>query len=76
MPQVKARQLREKSVVELQQHESTLREQIFKLRFQKATGQAENPARIALVRKELARVLTVLAEMGAPDAPGAGAKGE
>jgi len=47
---------------ELRQQEGTLREQIFKLRFQKATGQAENPQRIALVRKELARVLTVLRE--------------
>jgi large subunit ribosomal protein L29 len=59
---VKARQLRDKSVQELQEQESTLREQIFKLRFQTATGQAENPQRVALVRKELARVLTVLRE--------------
>jgi len=62
MPQVKAMQLRDKSVQELQEQESTLREQIFKLRFQQATGQAENPQRVALVRKELARVLTVLRE--------------
>jgi large subunit ribosomal protein L29 len=62
MPQVKARQLRDKSLQELQEQESTLREQIFKLRFQQATGQAENPQRVALVRKELARVLTVLRE--------------
>ncbi len=62
MPQVKARQLREKSVEELQEQERTLREQIFKLRFQKATGQTENPQRITLARKELARVLTVLSE--------------
>ena len=62
MPQVKARTLRDRTVDELRQQEGTLREQIFKLRFQKATGQAENPQRIALVRKELARVLTVLRE--------------
>ena len=62
MPQVKASQLRDKSVQELQEQESTLREQIFKLRFQTATGQAENPQRVAMVRKELARVLTVLRE--------------
>jgi len=62
MPQVKAKQLRDKSVQELQEQESTLREQVFKLRFQQATGQAENPQRVALVRKELARVLTVLRE--------------
>jgi large subunit ribosomal protein L29 len=62
MPMVKARTLRDRTVDELLQQEGTLREQIFKLRFQKATGQAENPQRIALVRKELARVLTVLRE--------------
>jgi large subunit ribosomal protein L29 len=62
MPQVKARQLRDKTVDELRQQEETLREQIFKLRFQAATGQAENPQRIWNVRKELARVLTVLSE--------------
>lgn len=68
MPQVKARQLRDKSVQELQEQESTLREQIFKLRFQTATGQAENPQRVAMVRKELARVLTVLREKSVADA--------
>lgn len=65
MPQVKASQLREKSVDELRAQEQNLREQIFKLRFQKATGQAENPQRIHLVRKELARVLTVLRQKAA-----------
>jgi large subunit ribosomal protein L29 len=65
MPQVKARQLRDKSVAELRAQETDLRDQIFKLRFQKATGQAENPQRIVLVRKELARVLTVIREKSA-----------
>lgn len=65
MAQVKARQLREKSVEDLVEQERTLREQIFKLRFQKATGQAENPQKITMVRKELARVLTVLGEKAA-----------
>ncbi len=62
MPQVKANQLREKNLEELKTREQTLREQIFKLRFQKATGQSESPQKIALVRKELARVLTVIRE--------------
>jgi large subunit ribosomal protein L29 len=69
MPEVRARQLREKSIEELHAQEKTLREQIFKLRFQKATGQAENPQTIWLVRKQLARVLTVIQEKAA----GAGA---
>jgi large subunit ribosomal protein L29 len=65
MAQIKARQLRDKSLGELRQQEGDLRDQIFKLRFQKTTGQAENPQRIALVRKELARVLTVIREKSA-----------
>ena len=70
MAQVKARLLREKSVEDLVEQEQVLREQIFKLRFQKATGQAENPQKIAMVRKELARVLTVLGEKKAAGGPG------
>jgi large subunit ribosomal protein L29 len=62
MPQVKAAELRDKTLDELRTREETLREQIFKLRFQKATGQAESPHKVALVRKELARVLTVIRE--------------
>jgi large subunit ribosomal protein L29 len=62
MPRLKAATLRDKTVDELVQQEEALREQIFKLRFQKAAGQAENPQRISLVRKDLARVLTVLRE--------------
>ena len=64
MAQLKAAQLRDKTVDDLLRQENTLREQIFKLRFQKATGQTENPQKIWLVRKELARVLTVLREKG------------
>jgi len=63
--QVKARVLRDKNVDELRQQEHDLREQIFKLRFQKATGQTENPQRIVMVKKELARVLTVIREKSA-----------
>jgi large subunit ribosomal protein L29 len=65
MAQIKASTLRDKSVEELRHQEGSLREQVFKLRFQKATGQAENPQRIWLVRKELARVLTVLRQKSA-----------
>ena len=69
MAQVKASQLREKTLDELKTQEETLREHIFKLRFQKATGQAENPQRIGLVRRELARVLTVIRERKAGPGP-------
>ena len=72
MAQVKASQLREKTLHELKSQEQTLREQIFKLRFQQATGQAESPHKIRLVRRELARVLTVIQEKTAASSPAAG----
>lgn len=50
-----------------------LREQLFKLRWQAATGQVENPNRIREVKRDIARHLTVLREK-ATDAGGAGAK--
>ncbi|MGE5236365.1 MAG: 50S ribosomal protein L29 [Acidobacteriota bacterium] len=59
---MKARELRDKSIEELRRSESDLREQLFKLRFQKATGQIENPVKIRLVRKDIARVQTILAQ--------------
>ena len=59
---MKARELRERSIEELRNTERELKEQLFKLRFQKATGQVENPVKIRLVRKDIARLMTVLAE--------------
>ena len=41
---------------------SALAQQLFKLRFQKATGQLENVIRIRQVRKDLARVKTIMRE--------------
>ena len=57
---MKASKFREHSVAELEQEESKLKEQIFKLRFQFAIGQADNPMKIRLARKDLARVKTIL----------------
>jgi large subunit ribosomal protein L29 len=62
MKQLKASSLREKSVEELAKDEEDLITQLFKLRFQKSTGQAEAPQRIRGVRRDLARVKTVLRE--------------
>ena len=59
---MKSRELRQKSIEELNNAEGELREQLFKLRFQKATGQIQNPSKIRMVRKDLARVLTIRAE--------------
>ena len=54
--------LREKSVDELQTREKELHEQLFKLRFQRATGNMENPAKMSQVRREIARIKTLLNE--------------
>jgi len=47
---------------ELQQKELDLRKELFNLRFRLATGEVENPMRISAIRKDIARVLTVMAE--------------
>jgi len=61
----KAKDLREKTVDELRGREKELSQQLFALRLQKSTGQLESPARVREVRRELARVLTVLGEKSA-----------
>ena len=58
----KPSELRDLSIDELKQEESLLRKELFNLRFQKVTGEIENPMRIRKVRKDIARLLTVLGE--------------
>jgi large subunit ribosomal protein L29 len=57
---MKASQMRDSTTEELQDRERDLSEQLFALRLQKVTGQLEKPARVKQVRKDLARVLTIL----------------
>jgi large subunit ribosomal protein L29 len=59
---MKAKEFREFSDAELGQKEVDLREELFKLRFQAASGQLENFMRIRQVRKDIAKVLTVYRE--------------
>ena len=59
---MKARQLRDLSVDELERKLAETRQELFNLRFQSATGALENPARIKLAKREIARVLTLLNE--------------
>lgn len=59
---MKAAELRENTIEELEDKERELAEQLFALRLQKVTGQLENSARLPYARKELAKVLTVLRE--------------
>ncbi len=62
MSMAKATEMREKTVDELRQEESDLRKELFNLRFQQVTGEIENPLRIRHVRKDIARILTVINE--------------
>jgi large subunit ribosomal protein L29 len=57
---VKARELKEMSEAELRQKEKEVTEELFNLKFQHATGQLENTERLPQVRRDLARVKTVL----------------
>ncbi|EEG77795.1 50S ribosomal protein L29 [Dethiobacter alkaliphilus] len=59
---MKANELKEFSDVELVGKLAELKEELFNLRFQMATGQLENPMRIREVRKNIARVKTVQRE--------------
>lgn len=59
---MKARELRELSIEELRQKEQDLTAELFNLKFQHATGQLENTERLPQVRKDLARVKTILRE--------------
>ena len=59
---MKAKELRDLSLEELKKKEQALREDLFRLKFQHGIRRLENPARLALLRKDIARVLTVMAE--------------
>ena len=59
---MKAKELSLKTTQELNQQLETLKEELFNLRFQHATGQLENPLRIRDVKKDYARIKTVLRE--------------
>jgi large subunit ribosomal protein L29 len=61
--QVKAKNIREMTREELGAKVGELKEELFNLRFQMATGQLENPMRLREVRKDIARTKTVLREM-------------
>ena len=57
-----AKEIREKTNEELQAQISTLKDELFNLRFQQATGQLEKTARLKTVKKDIARIKTVLTE--------------
>ncbi len=59
---MKVKDIRELTTAEMLDQEKQLKEELFNLRFQLATGQLENTARIKEVRKSIARIKTVLHE--------------
>ncbi|MBK4801284.1 hypothetical protein CUZ99_0780 [Enterococcus faecium] len=59
---MKVKEIRELTTAEMLDQEKQLKEELFNLRFQLATGQLENTARIKEVRKSIARIKTVLRE--------------
>ena len=59
---MKAKELREMSEVELNKKLADLKQELFNLRFQHAITQLDNPVRIDTVKKDIARVMTILAE--------------
>lgn len=57
-----AKEIREKTNEELNAEINTLKDELFNLRFQQATSQLENTARLKTVKKDIARIKTVLTE--------------
>ena len=58
-----AQELREKNLAELNEQLGKLKDDLFHLRFQLAINQLENPMRIVAVKKDIARVKTLIREI-------------
>jgi len=63
---MKAGDLRARTEDELTEEVETLGKEIFNLRFQRASGQLENTARVRQVRRDIARIKTILGERRRP----------
>ncbi|MCX6564393.1 MAG: 50S ribosomal protein L29 [Candidatus Aminicenantes bacterium] len=60
---MKANEMRELAEDELIRKKAELKDQLFKLRFQHELGQLENAAKLQTIRKDIARIETLLTEM-------------
>ncbi|HSA94496.1 MAG TPA: 50S ribosomal protein L29 [Acidobacteriota bacterium] len=60
---MKIRELKELGADELRAREGELRDQLFKLRFQKSLGQLDSPMKIKALKKDIARIRTLLTEL-------------
>lgn len=61
---MKASELRERTNEELLQQYNELKQELFNLRIQRETKQLANPKRMKMVKKDIARILTILRERG------------
>lgn len=65
---MKIKDIRDKSVEDLSDVRRSMKQEIFNLRIQQKSGQIENPARIRVLRRSIARVETVITELAAKKA--------
>ena len=66
-----AKEIRENTLPELNEQLAKLKEELFNLRFQHAINQLDNPMRIVAVKKDIARVQTVIREKELSDSTNA-----
>ena len=60
---MRVKEVREMSVVELQDKLNDLKAELFNLRFQLAVNRLDNPMRIKAVKKDIARVMTIMQQL-------------
>ena len=66
-----AKEIREKNIPELNKQLAELKDELFHLRFQLAINQLENPTRIGAVKRDIARVKTIIREQELRDSANA-----
>jgi large subunit ribosomal protein L29 len=59
---MRSSELRSMTIEELIKKDQDLRKELFNLRFQQATGEIENPLRMRTIKKDIAKVLTIITE--------------
>ncbi|HSA31409.1 MAG TPA: 50S ribosomal protein L29 [Candidatus Omnitrophota bacterium] len=59
---MKSKELRDLNTADLLQKEKSLKKELFDMRYQRKVGRVEKPARFKAIRKDIARILTVLNE--------------
>ncbi|MBQ5318340.1 MAG: 50S ribosomal protein L29 [Oscillospiraceae bacterium] len=64
---MKAAEVREFTTVELESKLADLKKELFALRFQHAVNQLDNPTRLKAVKKDIARIKTILRERSASE---------